>query len=295
MTTLRPRRARQPLLCLLALLAVTMGAAIASSTAAAAPKRIVALTPFSANTLAAPGVDPIAIGETPGGRDRLSPKLKGIETLTLSHPNGPNMEELAVLNPQLVLSSPTWAKGAQTMRDLEIDVVNSDPRNVEDVYTQTRRIGRIVGKADAGKELATKLRKQVAKARKGIARRPRVLLVLGVGRTPFVFLPNSWGGDLVTKAGGRLVTAGVQSRSGFARISDEAILAANPDVIVAIPHANSDDIPEIAKFLEANPAWKDSKAVKSGRLHVSTDNSLLQAGTDVANVIRKLRRSYLDN
>ena len=114
-------------------------------------------------------------------------------------------------------------------------------------------------------------------------------------RQPFVFLPNSWGGDLVAKAGGRLVTARAESRSGFARISDEAILAANPDVILAIPHANSDDIPEITKVLKANPAWKDSKAVRNGRLHVSTDNSLLQARTDVARVIRKLRRSYLDN
>jgi len=290
-------RSHRATLALLALLVLAIGASQSTLPAAgaAAPKRIVALTPFSANTLADLGVRPVAIGETLGGRDRFSSKLKGVDTLTLSHPNGPNMEELAVLNPQLVLSSPTWAKGAKTMRDLDIDVVDSDPRSVEDVFVQTRRIGSLVGRKDAAKTLAAKLRKQVAKARKGIARRPRVLLVLGVGRTPFVFLPNSWGGDLVAKAGGRLVTAGVESRSGFARISDEAILAANPDVILAIPHANSDDIPEITKFLRANPSWKDSKAVESGRLYVSTDNTLLQAGTDVANVIRKLRRSYLDN
>lgn len=290
-------RSRRTALAFSVLLVLATGALRSTPPAAeaAAPKRIVALTPFSANTLADLGVEPVAIGETLGGRDRFSSKLRGVKTLTLSHPNGPNMEELAVLNPQLVLSSPTWAKGARTMRDLDIDVVDSDPRSVEDVLVQTRRIGSLVGRKDAAKTLAAKLRKQVAKARKGIARRPRVLLVLGVGRTPFVFLPNSWGGDLVTKAGGRLITAGVESRSGFARISDEEILAANPDVILAIPHANSDDIPEITKFLRANPAWKDSKAVKAGRLYVSTDNSLLQAGTDVANVIRKLRRSYLGN
>lgn len=293
MSTSRSRCCRCHSLVLLVL--VTIALVTAATAQAAPPKRIVALTPFSANTLAELGVEPVAIGETLGGRDRYSPKLEGVETLTLSHPNGPNMEELAVLNPQLVLSSPTWAKGAKTMRDLEIEVVDSDPRSIADVFAQTRRIGKLVGRDDAAKELAAKLRRQVAKARRGIARRPRVLLVLGVGRTPFVCLPNSWGGDLVSKAGGRLLTAGARSRSGFARISDEAVLAADPDVILAIPHADSDDIPEIAKFLRANPAWKDSKAVKSGRLHVSTDNSLLQAGTDVAAVIRKLRRSYLDN
>jgi iron complex transport system substrate-binding protein len=269
--------------------------AAAASPAQAATKRIVALTPFSANTLAGLGVRPLAVGATLGGKDRFASNLRGVQRLTLSHPNGPNMEELALLNPRLVLSSPTWRKGAETMRELDMRVVEADPANVEQAYDQTARIGRLVGRAESGEKLAARLRRQVASARRGIQRRPRTLVVLGVGRTPFVMLPNSWGGDLVAKAGARLVTGGVRSRSGFARISDETILAANPDVIVAVPHADSDDIPEVTRFLRSNPAWKDSKAVRDGRLHVSTDNSLLQASTDVADVIRKVRRSYLKN
>jgi len=122
-----------------------------------------------------------------------------------------------------------------------------------------------------------------------------VLLILGVGRAPFVMLPNSWGGSLVRAAGGRLLTGGARNRSGFARISDEKILTANPDVIIATPHGAADDIDEIADFLRTNPAWEDSKAVRNGRLYVSTDNSLLQAGTDVAQVIRFVRKRYLKN
>jgi iron complex transport system substrate-binding protein len=230
-----------------------------------------------------------------GGKHRFASNLRGVRTLTLSHPNGPNMEELALLNPQLVFSSPTWAKGAKTMRDLGIRVVNADPVDVADAVAKTRTIANIVGKSASGRTLASRLRQQVANARRGIKRRPRTLVVLGVGRTPFVMLPNSWGGDLVRKAGGRLVTGGVSARSGFARISDETILRENPDVIIAIPHANASDIPGVTKFLKSNPAWKDSKAVRNGRLYVSTDNSLLQANTDIANVIRHVRRAYLKN
>jgi iron complex transport system substrate-binding protein len=273
-------------------LAVLAGAAPA---AGAAPKRIVALTPFSANTLAGLGVRPVAIGETLGGKERFASNLKGVKTLTLSHPNGPNMEELALLDPQLVLSSPTWAKGAETMRDLDMRVVDADPASVGEAVEQTAAIGRLVGRRESGEKLATRLKRQIAGSRKGIHRRPRTLVVLGVGRTPFVMLRNSWGGDIVSRAGARLVTGGVTSRSGFARISDETILEANPDVIVAIPHANSDDIPAVAKFLRSNPAWKDSKAVRNDRLFVSTDNALLQANTDVAGVIRRVRRAYLGN
>jgi iron complex transport system substrate-binding protein len=279
---------------LAAALALTVLAA--APAAQAAPKRIVALTPFAANTLAGLGVTPVGIGDTLGGDKRFASNLKNAKRLTLSHPNGPNMEELALLNPQLVFTSPTWAKGTKTMRDLDIKVFNADPVNIADAYATTKLIGAKVGKADSGKLLARRLKSQVEKAAKGIRKRPRTLVVLGVGRTPFVLLPNSWGGSIVKKAGARLVTGGAKpDKSGFVRISDEKILTANPDVIIAIPHGNADDMDDIAKFLRTNPAWKDLKAVRGNRLFVSGDNALLQASTDIAAVIRKVRGKYLDN
>ncbi|HYI79924.1 MAG TPA: ABC transporter substrate-binding protein [Thermoleophilaceae bacterium] len=291
---MRTAKNLRPLLALAAFLAVALLAA--APAAQAAPKRIVALTPFAANTLAGLGVTPVAIGNTLGGDKRFASNLKSAKRLTLSHPNGPNMEELALLNPQLVFSSPTWAKGAKTMRDLDIKVVNADPANVADAYATTKMIGAKIGKASGGELLAKRLKQQVDNAARGIRKRPRTLVVLGVGRTPFVLLPNSWGGSIVKKAGARLITGGAKpNRSGFVRISDEKILTSNPDVIIAIPHGNADDMSDIAKFLRTNPAWKDSKAVESNRLYVSGDNSLLQASTDIAKVIRSVRAKYLDN
>ena len=117
--------------------------------AQAAPQRIAALTPFTANTLAEIGVRPVAIGETLGGRDRIDARLRGVPTLALSHPNGPNAEQLAVRNPQLVLSAPIWRKGEAAMKRLGMRVAYSDPRNVADVFAQTRRIGGLVGKRAA--------------------------------------------------------------------------------------------------------------------------------------------------
>jgi iron complex transport system substrate-binding protein len=121
------------------------------------------------------------------------------------------------------------------------------------------------------------------------------MLLLGVGRTPFTFLPNSWGGDIVTRAGGELLTGGVDSSSGFERISDEVVVAENPDIIIAVPHANASDIPSLTKYLRDNPAWSSTTAARTGRVYVSVDNSLLQAGTDIAATIRKVRRAYLKN
>lgn len=278
----------------LLLFALALIALLLPAGAQAAP-RIVALTPFGANTLAKLGVKPVAVGQTLGGRERISPKLKGVPVLTLSHPNGPNLEQLASLEPDVVLSSPTWAKGNGSMGDLGIKVQIREPRLVRDSYSQTLAIGNLVGRLKAAQALNRSVKKRVAQARKDIESRPRVMLILGVGRTPFVFLPNSWGGDLVTKAGGELLTGGVESGSGFERISDEVVVAENPDVIIAVPHAEEDDIPSLAEYLRTNPAWAGTNAVENDRIHISVDNSLLQAGTDIVHTIRKVRRSYLDN
>lgn len=281
-----------PTLAVIALLAL---AAAVAPAGAAAPTRVVALTPFAANALAQLGVTPIAIGQTPGGGERFDRRLRGVRTIPLSHPNGPNMEQMATLRPQLVLSSPTWRKGAQTMRRLGFRVAEADPARVHDLGVATRRIGRLVGRAEAGRRLADRIAREVRLATAGVRRRPRVLMVLGVGRTPFAFLPNSWGGDIVTRAGGRLLTAGAASRSGFARISDEKVVQEDPDVILAVPHGNARDVDKIVRAMRSNPLWKLTRAGQTGRIFVSTDNSLLQASTDVGAVIRNVRQQYLKN
>ncbi|MDX6623448.1 MAG: iron complex transport system substrate-binding protein [Solirubrobacterales bacterium] len=283
---------------LAALVAALFALALPAATGAAqptVPKRIVALTPFAANTLAKLGVMPIGVGQTLGGETRLSPKLKNVTVLPLSHPNGPNLEQLASLRPDLVLSSRTWVKGNQAMENLGIDVVVHEPITISRAYADTYKIGMLVGKKRQARNLLKAMQKSVAAATKGIASHPKVMLILGVGRTPFTMLPNSWGGDIVAKAGGELLTGGVSSDSGFERISDEVVVAENPDVIIAVPHANADDIPSLRDYLRANPAWSSTTAAQAGRVYVSVDNSLLQAGTDIARTIRKVRSVYLKN
>ena len=42
--------------------------------------------------------------------------LRGVPVLTLTHPLGPNLEQLATYNPSIVLSSKTWQRGTPAMR-----------------------------------------------------------------------------------------------------------------------------------------------------------------------------------
>jgi iron complex transport system substrate-binding protein len=268
---------------------------VAPAAQAAPYKRVAALTPFTANTLAALGVRPVAIGQTLGGHDRLDPRLRGVPTLALSHPNGPNLEQLAVRNPQLVLSAPIWKKGEPGMRKLGMKVAYSDPDSVHDLVGETKRIGALVGKRAAAARLAARQTAQVAAATKNIKKHPTVLLIMGVGRTSYAMLRNSWGGDIVRRAGGRLLTGGLTASGGYARISDEAVVARDPDVIIAVPHGAAADIPAIARYLSNKAGWKDTKAARHHNVYVSTGNSLLQAYTDPGRTIRDVRAKFLGN
>ena len=278
----------------LALMVLT--AAIAAPVAdARAPKRIVALSPFSANTLSSIGVRPIAIGQSLGGRETFARELQDVRTLPLAHPNGPNMEQLASLEPQLVISSPTWRRGNRTMRSLDIRVMEAEPLTVPEMYDEVGRIARVVGRRPAGRRLVAQIRRRVSAATGEHKGRPRVMLVLGVGRTPYVFLQNSWGGDLLQRAGARLVTAGAKSASGFARISDETVVAEDPEVIIGVPHARAEDLDGIRRYMQSNETWKLTSAGQNNRIYVSTDDSLLQADIDVATTIDRVRTRFLKN
>jgi iron complex transport system substrate-binding protein len=285
-----PRRV-VPLLAA-ALTAVAVAAAPAS---AATPKRIVALTPFSANTLMSIGVTPKAVGQIVGEDALYSKRLAKVPVLQLTHPNGPNLEKLAVVNPDLVFSSPTWAKGTSTMKSLNIDVKIREPQKVSQVPAMVRAIGKDVGQSARAEKKAKEQAQAIATAKKRAKKSPSVLLILGVGRTPYAFLPNSWGGDLVTQAGGKLITSGLKDSSGFARISNEYVVQQNPDIIIAVPHGNANDIASITDYLKTNPAWQDTNAVKNGRLYVSTDDTLLQPWDRVATSIVDVQKKYLKN
>jgi len=279
------------------------GVAAHPAGAAKAPKRVVALTPFTANVTARLGVRPIAVGQQADtSKLKLSSKLKGVKRLPLSHPDGPNIQQLVYTRPDLVLSSPNWRSGTPRMRQQRIRVIDSfEPVRLATVSIGMRKIGKVLGRAKQGERLARASDRAVRRARKGIAARPTVLVVLGIGRNTMAFLPNSWGGDIVSAAGGRLITSGLKPAFGsgipgsFATISNEEIVLRKPEVIIVVPHGNVKDIPRTVEYFRTQTAWKSTPAAINGRVHVVDPQRLLEASDDPAKTIRWVRKDLLRN
>jgi iron complex transport system substrate-binding protein len=253
-----------------------------------------ALTPFSANALALMGVFPKAIGQTLGGDRRYVSGLSTTPRLALRHPLGPNMEVLQRRRPDLIFTSPEWRAGRDTMERIVSAkpngrVVNADPTSVQEVFSKTRQIARIVNTEARGERLVRSMKSSMRRALRGIEGRPTVMVVLGVGtNNPLAFRPDSWGGEIVRMAGGRLRPGGLTG-GGFADISNEQVVAENPDVIIAVPHGDESELTP-----EAKAAFVDQWPGITSRVVFSEDNSLLQAGTDIGRTITKVR-AFLRN
>ena len=109
-------------------------------------------------------------------------------------------------------------------------------------------------------------------------------------------LANSWGGDVVRRAGGQLLTEGLRAGGGFARISNETVVERNPDIIIAVPHGNAEATsPGSPRTCRRTPRGRRRRRPASNRIFVSTGNSLLQPWTDVGRTIRDVRSKYLRN
>ncbi|MCK9250125.1 MAG: ABC transporter substrate-binding protein [Solirubrobacteraceae bacterium] len=313
------KRARGLLGVVLLALALVLGAGTAAPTDAhAAPakvakkskkakaktpyKRIVTLTPFTSNVVSRLGLTPRAVGDDAGSNIRLHKRARKARRLPMSHPNGPSLEQLIRVKPDLILSSPNWRAGTKGMKSQGFEVIDGwEPMRVNNVSPAVRRIARKVGRASKAKAITRRIDRNLRAARKNYKSRPKVLVVLGIGRATMAFRQNSWGGDIVRYAGGRLLTGDGEARyaqglpGSFAAISDEQVLRENPDVIIVVPHGNSGSIREAQEFFKTKPGWSITNAAKNGRIHISDPDTLLQASDDPARVVRKVRKSYLKN
>ncbi len=157
---------------------------------------------------------------------------------------------------------------------------------------QTELIGQVVGKRAAAKQARGRRSAPASRSpRAAPERHPSVLLVLGLGRSVQAFMPNSWGGDVIAQAGGRLLTKGLESATeqGFAKLSDEIIVQRNPDIIIAVPHGPISNIPRIAAEPARQPGVEEHEGGED-ETGLCLDRQLAAAG-DAAGRLGDRRRA----
>ena len=224
----------------------------------AAPRRIVALTIGAVDTLALLGAldRVIAVEE-----DCFVPGTEHLTKIRNDDHSGPskalNVESVLALRPDLVIAKEDL-KPALDRRGLRVHWVPA-ASGLDTVIPLVEQLGDELGVPEKARAVVAAMRAKMASIERRVATLPRVRVYYEAGKSGRTAGRGTVIDDMIRLAGGDNIAGEI----GLANpvLSTEAILAADPEVIVLSPWSDSPE--DVAQ----RPGWSRIAAVKSGRIH----------------------------
>jgi iron complex transport system substrate-binding protein len=235
----------------------------ASALAAEAPKRIVSLTPNATEMLYGIGAFDLVAGIS----DYTTYPPQAAKLPSIGGWRKPDLEKIAALRPDLVVTDDDQAVFVKdSLQKLGLKLLIVPNHSIEDVYTAITELGVATNrKAEAVKLISTtRDRLQQVSAKTGALPKPPVVLIVnripGALRDLYTATDGSFLAELVNIAGGRIAVP--RSRRGYAKLSKEDLLAANPEVILDFIHGANGR-------MGGNPleAWSEMPSLTAVRTH----------------------------
>ena len=241
-----------------------------------------------------PGVMDILVelGANITGRPQVSSELEEdvAAIQELGNPHEPSFEQIAALNPEVLIVPPSFAQFASTIEATGIKVVYESMQSIEDIQSTVTRYGELFGKQAE----ATKINDEITKAiGESVESTQDALIVYGAPGTYMAALNNSLYGDILAKAGGNNIAAdlpGLDKYPSYATLSAEKIVEGNPKLIMLITHANPEMVQAgFEQQMSENPAWKNIDAVKNGQIVILPSVLFDNPGTQVIEAVDYMR------
>ena len=237
----------------------------AAKAPAAAPRRIIALTPSVTETLFALGLGDRVVGV--GDYDHWPPEVE--QKPRLGGLFNPNLEKIVALKPDLAVLIPSEKDLGEKLARFGVDTLTVQNETLAEVENTSVVIAERCGVPEAGRRLAAELRAALAPRSLPGGAHPKVMISVGrpAGRLADVTVagPGTFFDELVTRLGG--VNAFADSPTRYPQVPLEEIIARAPEIILEL---RSDPLP--ADRIEALrgdwAALAEVAAVQTGRVEV---------------------------
>jgi iron complex transport system substrate-binding protein len=221
-------------------------------------RRIISLSPHVTELLFAAGA-----GRSVVGVSEYSNYPAAAESIPrISGGGGLDMEAIIALQPDLVVA---WQSGnpdqqVKRLQSLGMTVFLSEPSRLEDVPATIRKLGKLAATRTPAFEQAAAYEQRLAGLLKRYSQRPQVSVFYQIWENPLMTLNGEHMlSDVMRACGGRNVFAELPALAP--QIDVEAVLVANPDVIVVAADAGDNSM------LESWRRWPELSAVKQNRLY----------------------------
>jgi iron complex transport system substrate-binding protein len=227
----------------------------------------------------------------------LADRIVGIEAYTRYPPEvvskplvggrlGFSVDAMVGLRPDLVIVTPARQAVNQLLDPMDrlgVPVLVLLQRSVPEIFANIRLLGRAAGVSDWGEALAGRLEARLASITQRVQDRkpPRAVMITGRLGNGLLLMarPGTYTGDALELAGARFALA---SRGAIAQVSPEAILDADPDVLLYAGSAADRD------ELIRRPGWSEMRAVKTQRTYTVSRAELLIPGPRVVDGVEHL-------
>jgi vitamin B12 transport system substrate-binding protein len=243
--------------------------------------RIVTLVPSFAEDVVAIGARAELVGVSKFSQDvpdsRALPVVADFSSV--------DAERIIALHPDVVAGIPSQASLVAPLQRAGIHVVLIPDDTYSDIFNDLRTLGDLTGHSAAARTEIAHLQNETARLVAAVPHRayhPSVFVALGTGPI-WTVGPTSYVGHLIELAGG--VDAAGDLHAPWAEYSEEALLRAQPDAIVA---GHDTDLSGV----RSREPWRSLRAVREGHVFAISDphidNALFRPGPNYNEGLRWL-------
>ena len=235
---------------------VTIDTELGEVTIPKQPQRIVSLSPSATESLFAIGAGPQVVAA-----DEYSTYPSEAPTTQLSGFE-PNVEAIAGYKPDLLVISNDSGGLADSMKSLGVPVLLSPaPTDLEQGYDEIAALGQATGQVDATAQVVATMREDIDTA---LAKAPNapIRIYHELDDQYHAASSHSFIGSVYEKMGATNVAdAADGSKTGYPQLTEEAIIKADPQLIVI-----TDQVDYTAEDVAKRPGWAEVSAVKNGNI-----------------------------
>jgi iron complex transport system substrate-binding protein len=245
-------------------------------------KRIVTLAPNLTETIYALGLGDRLVGDTNFCDTPEAAKSKP----HVGNPQNPSLEAIVALHPDLVLATTSinTLETADALKRLGIAVYTSDPQTVRGMLDSTSHVAEVIGAAQQGTELVSRMQQRLDALHARLSERPMVHVLFVVWLEPLQTIgQNTFIADALRWAGAESVLV---SKQNWPHLSLEEVVRLQPDYIVFTEDHGGGVSTELAD-LRARPVWRDLDAVERGHV-VNVSEEVVRPSPGLVDVIEQL-------
>jgi iron complex transport system substrate-binding protein len=251
-------------------------------TIGAEPKRIVALSPASVETLASLGAAARVVGIA---ECTCTPASLSTIPIVATYA-GTSVEKIIALAPDVVFVAGagfTPQEAIDALVAAGLTVVDIEPQGVAGVLRSIRLIGDVAGASVAAVRLVDGVRADLDRLAALVAARPHPKVFYEIDATGALYglAPDDYAAELVRLAGGEPVTSG---SNGVYEISLERLIVEAPTVILLGDAAYGTTVEAVA----ARPGWASIPAVVQGAIRPIDGDLVTTPGPRIADALRAL-------